>query len=315
MNNHICKLKNYLSLIDKIEYHSSYCIVYSQEKTYYFKEIDYDIQKIYNYFQIIDFSYFAPLINSYQDSFLLCHYSKDGLLEKQKKGEKLIQVLSSLHNKSSISKNYEKNEKKKVYDHFFSIINRSTKYYLDLQDYIEEFDFPPPAYYLLIKNISKIHRLLHFSLDQLDNWYQSNDSSYCEVFLIENVCFDNFYCDEESYFYDYGFGKRGMAIYDLVSFYKKECFNLDMNSLFLLYNKSFQLQDGDISLFYSLISIPDKLQLKKESYQDTVRVRELVDYVDLTEKFLSEEYKKNQETNKNEFKKQDNNINFGSNEN
>ena len=186
------------------------------------------------------------------------------------------------------------------------------KYYLELQDKIDDFNFPPPSYYLLIKNISKFYKLLHYAFSKLDDWYQNSDL-YREVFLIDDVSFDNFIREEVSYFLDYGSGNRGFIINDFVSFYRKECFTVEMNSLFDLYKEELSLTNDEISLLLCLISIPDEIDFTDDSYIDTIRVRRVVDYVSKVEEFLSKENEEYKKTNKQEFKEKNNDINLSSN--
>lgn len=58
-------------------------------------------------------------------------------------------------------------------------------YYLDYQDYIENFEFPRVDYLFLIKNISIFYKSLNLSKEKINQWYMDND--------VENL-FDSLIC-------------------------------------------------------------------------------------------------------------------------
>ncbi len=295
------KIPSVLSSVQSVEYHKNYLIVKCENQKYYCQKIDYSLSKLLTYFQKIDFSYVGPLTH-YDDHYLLyCINQKEE--KNDLKGKKLIQVLSSLHQKSVIIKEYSLEEKQKKYDFIHSMIESRMKYYLSLQDEIDEYYFPPPAYYLFIKNISKVYSLLHYAFQQLDIWYQNEKLEYRDVFLIHNVCFDNFHFGDSCFFYDYGNENRGEPIYDVLSFFRKELFEIDLDSLFSLYQEVFPLRDEEISLFFCMLAIPDEISFQNYDFQNTILVRKFVNSIDKISSFLLEKNEENQETNENEFNK------------
>lgn len=303
-------MSNFIN-IKKIELRNNYYIIYS-DKIYYLKKVSYDIDKVFDYFKEIDFSYYGERINNNAANLMYCiNYDYIGKIE----GEKLIEVLVSLQEKSCIINDYIENEKKEIYDNIHFMIEERMKYYLNLQDIIDDYDFPPPSYYLLVKNISKFYKLLHYSFIKLDEWYNNSDNKYREVFLISDVCFNNFYTDNDSsYFLDYGSGDRGVFIKDFVSFYRNELFNVEINCLFNLYCDKFLLKDFEKSLLFSLIAIPNEIFFSENYFIDTIKVRKVVDYVDYTLKFLLEKDEKDKETDEEKFKEENNDINLSGNE-
>ena len=180
------------------------------------------------------------------------------------------------------------------------------KYYLDLHDYIEEIEYFNPEEYLLIKNLSKFYHLLRLARYKLDNWYQNSNNKYREVLLLGNVSLNNFIFGNKSYFISFDRSTRGNIVYDLVDFYQNEM--LDFNYLFEEYNI---LNDNEKNLFYSLISIMPKIKFTNNHYDNTLNTRKIIDYIDNT-LYLLEEDEKNQETNKDEFKEENNDIELSS---
>lgn len=300
-------VKKYLDNILQIQSISSYYILFSDNKRYYYKEISYYLKDILDYFNLINFHFSLPLISSLNDPFLLFEYDESKDYSTLEISSSMIHHLSLLHEKSMDYVVYTEEKKRELYDKNFYLICSRIKYFEELEKTILEYDFPPPKYYLLLKNISKIYRLLNFSLNKLDEWYEADDSKERISFLVEDVSLKN-YSYKYSSFYDYGSLKKDIFLYDFVSFYQNEYYRCDMNQLFYLYQKNVTFSRSELSLFYSLISIPFTVSFTKHSFADTIRVRELVDYVDSTELFLSKEYKKNQEANKEVFKEENNDV-------
>lgn len=300
-------VKKYLDSILQIQSISSYYILFSDNKKYYYKEISYYLKDIFDYFSLINFRFALPLISSLDDPFLLVEYDESKDYSTLEISSDMIHHLSLLHEKSMDYVIYTEEKKKELYDKNFYLIRSRIKYFEELEKNILEYDFPPPKYYLLLKNISKIYRLLNFSLNKLDEWYEYDESRERISFLVEDVSLEN-YSYKYSSFYDYGSLKKDIFLYDFVSFYQSEYYKCDMNQLFYLYQKNIPFSKSELSLFYSLISIPFTVSFTDHSFADTIRVRELVDYVDSTELFLSKEYKKNQEANKEVFKEENNDV-------
>ena len=287
-------VSSYLSSIDKIEYYSDYKILYCQNKKYYYRELNYSIDEIFDYFKKIHFTFIPSLIDCGNHClFYLIEDEREDVLLKEKR---LIEVLSSLHVQSMEFMNYKQEERKEKYQSIRSLIDSRMKYYLSIQDDIDEYSFPPPASYLLLKNMSKIYQNLHFAEKKLEDWYRREENQYREVFLIGNVEIDNFHFGENSYFYHYGVGNRGELIYDLVSFLEENIIHVDIKELFDLYQENLSLTDSEIDLFFCLLAIPQEIEIHNQLLSDTVFIRRFIDNIDKISFFLLEENKEDQET-------------------
>ena len=295
--------------VKKITYHDKYVIVENSENKYLIKSRDSNKSEIFDYLKSIKYPYYLDIVNSYNDYYEIYPYYDDKVIDKYNKGKKLIEALSLLQLKSLAYKEYSEDSIKEIYENLVEEIDNTMKYYLDLQDYIEEFIFPNPAYYLLIKNISKFYELLRLGRLSLDQWYQNiKDKKLREVLLISNVCLNNFCFGDYSYFIDYKDAHWGLVSYNFAGFYKKDLFSVDMVSLFDYYKTLFNFEENDYYLLCALISIPIKIKFSRNAYNDTVFVRRVVDYVLKTIEFISEENEKYQEANKDKFKQENENI-------
>lgn len=291
--------------IKKREYIDDYIILYcADDKKYLLKNKDSNKEELFNYLKSINYRYYLDIINSYNDSYELYPYYEDKINDNYNKCKEIINALISLHLNSFSYINLNNNGDfiRQIYEEYNSKIDITMKYYLDLQDYIDEMDFLLPQYYLLIINISKIYNLLKFSKSKLDDWYQSKIERYREVVCVGDVSCDNFRFGEKSYFIDWKNSNNNLIVYDFVEFYKSEYNDVDMISLFNMYNSKINFTSDEFSLFLSIISIPDIIKFGKDNYNDTIRVRKLIDYVDKTNHFVLEEDEKNQKANEQEFK-------------
>lgn len=280
----------------KLTYLDKYVIVDTDDEKYLLKMKDSNKRDIFDYLKQIRYDYYMPLENDYNDYYELYPYYEDTISEKYHKAKELVYALAILHLKTTTYVDYNHDDLKEIYEKYSEKIDNLMKYYLDLQDYLEGIDFLSPAQFLLITNISKFYSLLRVSKYKLDKWFQIKGENVREVLLINNVSLDNFRVGEKCYFLDYKNATKGLVVYDLVDFYKNEVLNVDFPSLFNFYNSKYQLMEDEIDLFLSLISIPEKIVFSKDNYQDTLKIRKIIKYIDVTFSFVSEEDKENQKT-------------------
>ncbi|MBQ6324073.1 MAG: hypothetical protein IJI22_04475 [Bacilli bacterium] len=295
--------------VKKITYYDNYVITESDDNKYLIKNRDSNKSEIFDYLKSIKYPYYLDIINSYNDYYEIYPYYDDKVVDKYSKGKKIIEALSLLQLKSLSYKEYSEDNIKGIYEDLVEKIDNTMKYYLDLQDYIEEFIFPNPAYYLLIKNISKFYELLRLGRLSLDKWYQNTkDNKLREVLLVNNVSLNNFCFGDYQYFIDYRDAHWGLVSYDFAEFYKNDLFEVDMISLFDYYKSLFNIDQNEYYLLCSLISIPVKIKFSRTAYNDTVYVRSVVDYVLKTIEFISEENEKYQEADKDKFEQENEDI-------
>jgi len=295
-------VQKYGITILSISYLDNNVIIDSSNGKYLLKKKDSNKKEIFSYLKQIHFDYFVPLVNDYNDYYELYPYYEDHIFDLYSKAKEFIYALSVLHLKTTSYVSYREGEIQDLYEEVSLNIDYMMKYYLDLQDYIEGLDFPNPAQYLLIKNISRFHYILRISKDKLEEWKRLQGESGREVLQIGKASLHNFRVGEKSYFVDFRDAKRGRAVDDLIYFYRSDFQDVDFSSLFSFYHSKYQLDKAELSFFYAMIAIPEKITFTKNHFLDTQRVRKVVDYVNQTLNFILEKDKENTETNENEFK-------------
>lgn len=280
----------------KLTYLDNYVIINSDQSNYLLKMKDSDKEHLFNYLNQVRYDYFLPIENNYNDYYELYPYYKDNITDKYIKAKELIYALAILHLKTTTYVEYNHDNFKEIYEELNIRIDNTMKYYLDLQDYLEGIEFISPAQYLLLKNISSFYQLLRIAKNNLENWFSIENRNVREVLLIKNVSLNNFRVGDRSYFINYKDATKGLVVYDLISFYRKEAINVDFLSLFSFYNSKYQLAQDEVNLFFAVICIPERVVFTKNNYQDCLMVKKIVDYVLLTLSFASEKNKENEET-------------------
>ena len=297
MNKLLEELKNNNYLVTNLSYLKDNIIITCPDKKYILiKKENYSKENI-NYLINNNLDYSLPRIKSLKDYELLEYYPSNNNLKD------LVISLANIH-KNTLKEfdNYQKNYEEKL-----KVIEDLMRYYLALQDYIEELYYTKKDYYEMIINISKVYKILSMSKYYLDNWNNSNDK-YREVFLIKDTSLNNFIHHEKDYFISFKNSRRGNIIEDIINVYKDNYNDDSIYNLFDLYNSKVNLNSGERYLFFSSICLVPKLNFKNDLNTNLREVKEFYDYIDKTISFVLEKDKEYQETNKEEFKQENENI-------
>lgn len=219
----------------------------------------------------------------------LCEVEDDSL----NKSEELIKVLVKIH---SMSRNveYSELELEEFYKNILHEIEDIRNYYLKLQDYIENFSFPKISYYFIIINISLFYNILNLSEYYLSKWYDKKNYNILKGYTIKKPYLNNFHCGRNKYFINNDFLSYDLVIYDIVSFYKKEILNVDYSFFDYYFNEI----NVDKDLFFALICIPNVIRFSDNNYNNILKIRNEINYINETFNFISEKNKENQKANK-----------------
>ncbi len=294
---------------NSISYRGKTKIVAQDNKRYICKVKRQDKTPIFNYLKSKDFANYLPyteVTNEYE----IYRYLEDNLPEKEDKAIELIYTLSLLHAKTTTYQEIDLDYTKKIYEDTKSQLAYLRNYYLDLQDFLETKIYPSPAEYLVLNNISKFYKAINYSEQKIESWYQEKIKLKKErlVLLHNNLTLDHFIKDDIAYLISWDKAKKGLVIFDFLNFYKNEYLNVEMTSLFDIYQSKYHYSKDELLLFQALISIPEKITFKKTNYINTVEAKNKIIYIDKTNDFLSKYYEKNQKSNNQELKEQNNSV-------
>lgn len=284
-------INKYLTDIKKITYKKDYSIIEtSTNKKYIIIKKIKNKEKLYDYLTSINYNlYKKPLnINDEYEIFFL-----DDLEE-----ESITNALITLHYLTEEFRECSEEDLKKIKEKIMFNLDKCYKYYLNIQDEIENMSFPPPDKYLLINNISQIYKLLEVSKYRL---YNLKLNSLREVILINN--FDN---NIFKNIIDFNYYSKDIFVYDLEKLYKKDYKNF--KDVLKKYNDKLKISKEEWNLLSILISIPEEVTLENNHYNNCIKIRNLINYVNYTFSFLSEEDEKYKETDKQELEEENENI-------
>lgn len=284
-------INKYITDIKKITYKKDYSIIEtSTNKKYIIIKKRKNKEKLYDYLTSINYNLYKKPLNI-NDKYEI--FSLDNLEE-----ESITNALITLHYLTEEFRECSKDDLKKIKEKIMFNLDKCYKYYLNLQEKIENMSFPPPDKYLLINNISQIYKLLEVSKYRLDNLELN---SLREVILINN--FDN---NIFKNIIDFNYYSKDVFAYDLEKLYKKDY--KSFKDVLKKYNDKLKISKEEWNLLSILISIPEEVTLENNHYNDCIKIRNLINYVNYTFSFLSEEDEKYKETDKQELEEENENI-------
>lgn len=295
-------INKYLSNITKISYINSNVYIETCTNNYIVLDKKIDKNKLFDFFRKVDFKYFKYPLNN--DSYEIYLLSDDYDVNKVSEIDlnMFIDCLSLLHKKTMNYEVISDDDFNKLYNYLHLKIDDTYKYYLRLQSRIEEKKFPSPGEFLLINNISMIYRLLDYSLYKLDS-LNNCDKDFHLCVLLNKISSDNF----DGSFIDFNYYSNGISLFDLDLFFKNYYY-ADLISLFDRYCYTVSINDCSLSLFLCLISIVWDVDFSSTNFNNCLRVRNLLDYVNKVFNFISEKDKENEKTDENKLEEEDNNI-------
>ena len=288
--------ENDLSL-NNISYRGHSRIITTNKGKFVIKEKKSNLKEIYDYLNVKKYYSYLPITNDYNDSYELYPFVEEVNTDNSSKAVDMVYELAMLHVKTTTYEEVNLDEIKKLYEETNKRIDYLYKYYLDLQDYIESNVYMAPAEYLLIRNISIIYQLLRFSKEKLDAWYQEKEKLKKEryVLLNNNLKLDHFLEGENNYFINWSKARRGIVVYDFLNFFHNNYLELDMKSLYDLYQTKYPFTKDEENLFLALLAIPSEVNFKNSNYINTIKVKNLVVYLNKVMVFALKEDEKYQE--------------------
>ncbi len=166
-------------------------------------------------------------------------------------------------------------------------------------DNIDSEIYMSPSNYLIARNISLIYSALNYAKKNIDTWYKmvENSRKVRIVTIHNNLSLDHYLKDDKPYLISWDKTTKDMPIYDLVSLYKNNYLDFEFTDLLQIYLKKYPLTHEEMTLFLTLIAIPDKIKAMPSEYKTVLEVRRLIDYLYKTSR-LGKEYRIKQKTEK-----------------
>jgi len=256
-----------------------------------------DIGSLYNYLKSRNFNNFPKLIEDNRSDVNVYEYIEDIDMPKEQKFDDFIDVVSSLHSKTSYSKEVTEDKYKEIYENILANILYKEKFYNDIITSVEGDLFPSPSSQILLVHSNKIFASLDFCKKELENWYNLvKEKKKQRVSLIHNnLKLEHFIKNDSDYLISWENSKVDTPIIDLVALYRNECLNFDFKDKLEKYFLNFSLDEDEKKLFFLLIIIPDEIDLNGEEINNVKKVRCLIDYIYKTEELIRSYYSENKE--------------------
>ena len=244
-----------------------------------------DINELYTYLTNRGFMNYPKIIDSSRDEVNVFEYVEDIKLPKEQKCDDLIEIIASLHNKTSYFKEVSEDKFKSIYEDIKSNINYLSNYYNTLYEIGFNEVYESPSNYIFMRNYFKINAALEYANNELDNWYSLVTSeTKIRVCLIHNnlelnhllnnklISWDNYMIDT--------------PVIDIVKLYKKEWKNIDFSEILERYMYKFPLLEYEKKLLFILISLPPQIKRSDNEFEKCKVVSEVMDYVFKTEELI-----------------------------
>lgn len=251
-----------------------------------------DKQQLYEYLSSRSFDYFpAPENDLLEDEYEIYPFIEEITTPKEQKAIDLIYMISLLHNKTTFYKEIDLDDIKNFYEETLNRLNYLEQYYFDLQNIIEGHVYMSPSEYLLIRNMSKIYSVIYFCKHSLESWYHIISKKKKERFVLlhNNLELDHLIKNKNTYLISWDKAKADIPIYDFYHFYKKHYLDCDFISLFQIYESKYPLLKEEKILLFLLLSIPEKVVLEYDEYENCRQISNMLLYLDKTSEFISKQ--------------------------
>ena len=244
-----------------------------------------DINELYTYLTNRGFMNYPKIIDSSRDEVNVFEYVEDIKLPKEQKCDDLIELIASLHNKTSYFKEVSEDRFKSIYEDVLSNINYLSNYYNTLYEIGFNEVYASPSNYIFMRNYYKLNSALEYAKSELENWYSLVTSeTKIRVCLIHNnlelnhllndklISWDNYMIDT--------------PVIDIVKLYKKEWKNINFSEILERYMYKFPLLEYEKKLLFILISMPPEIKKSDNEFEKCKVVSEVMDYVFKTEELI-----------------------------
>lgn len=244
-----------------------------------------DMNELYNYLTNRGFMNFPKIIDASRDEVNVFEYVEDTKLPKEQKCEDLIELIASLHNKTSYFKEVSSDKFKTIYEDIKSNINYLTNYYNTLYEIGFNEDYESPSNYLLLRNYYKLDASLKYAEKELDEWYSlvTSENKIRVATLHNNLELnhlrDNKLISWDNYIID-------TPVIDIVKLYKKEWNNIEFSEILSRYMYKFPLLDYEKKLLFILITLPPESKKSNNEFERCQNVSNLIDYIFKTEELI-----------------------------
>ncbi len=244
-----------------------------------------DINELYNYLTNRGFINFPKIIDSSRDEVNVFEYVEDIKLPKEQKCDDLIDIIASLHNKTSYFKEVSEDKFKIIYEDIKKNINYLMNYYNTLYEIGFNEKYSSPSNYLFLRNYYKLNASLKYADSELSNWYELvSKETKIRVSLVHNNLELNHLLNNKLISWDKY--TIDTPILDIVNLYKKEWQNMNFSECLSRYIYKFPLLEYEKKLLFILLSLPPSLEKFDSEFKKCQNISNLINYIFKTEELI-----------------------------
>ena len=226
------------------------------------------------------FDYFPEVLRE-DDENIYYKFIDDIDEPKEQKIIDLINMISLLHNKTTMYKEIDLDNYKYIYEEINKEIDDIFTYYNTIMDNIELTVYMSPSNYLIARNISFIYSAINYAKRNIDYWYSliENKRKVRVVTVHNNLSLEHYLKRDKPYLISWEKSKIDMPIYDLISIYNNHYLEFDFTELLDVYLSKYPLTNEELILFLTIISIPRKIEYNSSEYKNVLNIRRQLDYI------------------------------------
>ena len=257
-----------------------------------------NISELYNYLVSRGFDNFPKLIDASREEVNVFEYINTIKMPREQMADDIVDLIASLHNKTSYFKEVSEDTYKAIYEDIISNINYLKNYYDTLFEIGFNEIYQSPSTYLFMRNFYKINAALDFCSKELDEWYEliKGETKTRVAVVHNNLALEHYLRGEKEVLISWDDFLIDTPIIDLVKLYKKEYLNINFSEVLERYLVKFPLLDYEKKLLFILITLPPQINSSTTEFMKCKEISRVIDYVFKTEDLIRPYYDSNTES-------------------
>ena len=191
----------------------------------------------------------------FNDKYITYPYIDDLSIKNDLKAKELINLIASLHSKTSYTKDLDLNVINQLKDKYLSHVNYYQKYFYEFFLKNINNNYYKPSTYLILRNYTLINDYFNLTKKLITDWYGVvSESKHIRLSVIHNnLSLSHFIHNQDNYLISWDHFRNDFPVVDLAIFYQKYFNQFDNSSLFLDYLKINPLTEDEMMLFKILL--------------------------------------------------------------
>ena len=261
------------------------------------KEKNKDLNELYNYLISRGFDNFPKLIDSSRKDINVFEYVESITMPKEQMCDDIIDLIASLHNKTSYFKEVSEDKFKSIYEDIKSNISYLKNYYDTMYEIGFNEEYMSPATYLFMRNFYKINAALDFCDREIDEWYEliKGESKIRVSVVHNNLSIEHFLKGNKEVLISWDNYLIDTPIIDIVKLYKNEYLNMNFSEVLERYFYKFPLLPYEQKLLFVLITMPPEIKMSNDEFNKCKNISKVIDYVFKTEDLIRPYYAEEEE--------------------